>query len=468
MEAYMANSFLPAEMADVRPELKSVVEEVERAVSYGSVLLSEREGSSITIDDRDEGVAQEIPTAGTVLTAFDGDALHERAIGGFDIRDIHRSASDLIMGKTFQSGVVDAGPMREGDFVTEMEVRPESLTLLEKKERIRDLHQRLRGMDDRLVNVRLSYLERNEFSVFVNRTANLAQRVQRIRVFIILVVADSEGNRRYDVTTRSGTGGWELLSFSDEDLDVMVEDALSLLHAERVEPGEYTVVTSPGVTGTIVHESFGHGVETDMFLKGRAKAAEYIGKQVGSPLVTIVDDPSLDAEYGSYSFDDEGWLSGPTAIVQDGVFRRGISDMYSAYKLGIPRSANGRRQDYTRKTYARMSNTFVERGETPVNGLFSQVDYGIYLEKWQSGMEDPLGWGIQVICRMAKEIKDGKLTGRVFSPVGMSGYVPEVLRSIQAVGDDLILDGGTCGKGHKEEILVGAGGPHLLMKARLG
>ena len=30
--------------------------------------------------------------------------------------------------------------------------------------------------------------------------------------------------------------------------------------------------------------------------------------------------------------------------------------------LDIPRSANGRRQDYSRKAYARMSNTYVENG----------------------------------------------------------------------------------------------------------
>ena len=68
--------------------------------------------------------------------------------------------------------------------------------------------------------------------------------------------------------------------------------AVELLTAERIEPGEYTVISSPWVTGTLVHESFGHGVETDMFLKERAKAAQYIDKVVGSPLVNIWDDPS--------------------------------------------------------------------------------------------------------------------------------------------------------------------------------
>jgi TldD protein len=455
-------------MATLRPGLKDIVATVEKAVPYAAVLLSAKEGLNILIEDQDEQVSQAPPTAGTVVTAFDGNSLHERAVGSFDVDEVLQEAKRLVAQETFAASRVDKGQERRGEFLTEMEIPPESLTLQEKTERIRDLHGRIRSLDQRLINVRLDYLERNEFSVFVSETADLAQRVQRIRLYVLLVVADDEGNRRYDLTTKAGTGGWELLAFSDEELDKLVEDVLSLLDAERIEPGEYTVVTSPGVTGTIVHESFGHGVETDMFLKGRAQAAAYVGKAIGSPLVNVVDDPSLTSEFGSYAFDDEGWLAGPTTVVRNGVFQRGISDMYSAHALGIPRSANGRRQDYSRKTYARMSNTFFEAGNTPVEDIFFQVDDGVYLEKWQSGMEDPLGWGIQVICRMAKEIKKGRLTGRVFSPVGMSGYVPDVLQSIRAVGDDFVIDGGTCGKGHKEHVLVGSGGPHLLMKARLG
>ena len=150
------------------------------------------------------------------------------------------------------------------------------------------------------------------------------------------------------------------------------------------------------------------------------------------------------------------------------MFKRGITDLYSATALGIPRSANGRRQDYSRKAYARMSNTFHARGTTPVAELFEQVENGIYLEKWNSGMEDPQGWGIQVTCHYGHEIKGGKITGRMFAPIGITGYVPEMLNSITAVGDDFDLDGGGCGKGHKEFIPVSSGGPHLLLRVRLG
>lgn len=40
-----------------------------------------------------------------------------------------------------------------------------------------------------------------------------------------------------------------------------------LATSEPITPGEYDCICAPDVTGMIVHEAFGHGVEMDMFVK---------------------------------------------------------------------------------------------------------------------------------------------------------------------------------------------------------
>jgi TldD protein len=459
---------LPGAMADLRLRLPGMIEAMQDRLATASALLSRRQGLQINLDDREESIREAAPSAGTVVRAFDGVTIHERAVGGFQPGDVEKAARQLGQQARPKAGFPPApqAALRQ-DFATPMSVPPESLSAQEKLARCRDLHRRLRGLDPRIVNVRINYSEENEFSVFCARQTDLAQRVQRLNIFVLVFVSDGE-SMRYNYLSKGGTGGWELLAFSDEELRSLVDSALALLTAGRIEPGEYTIVAAPGVAGTLAHESFGHGVETDMFVKERARAAGYVGRQVGSPLVNILDDPSLPGAYGSYFFDDEGWLAGPTHIVRDGIFQRGLSDQYSAAMLGIPRSANGRRQDFTRKAYARMSNTFFAPGTTPLDSLFAQVENGIYLEQWSSGMEDPQGWGIQITCHYGREIRGGKLTDRMFAPVGVTGYVPDVLASIRAVGQDFAMDTGGCGKGHKEFVSVSSGGPHLLMRARLG
>jgi TldD protein len=456
---------LPPAMSALRGELGKIVASVEQRAPYGAVLLKARQGLRISVDDRQEQVTQQAPSAGTVITAFDGETVYERAISGFDPKAVATGARELVQNNAFKrSRDVDPGPARGGDFSTET---ADALSIEQKLAFCREMRQHLRGMDSRIVNARVTYTENGELSVFGSRTADLAQKVQRITLQALVLVAGENGVR-YNWRTKCGTDGLDSLYFGEDELQTIVDAGLALVTAERIEPGEYTVITAPGVTGTICHESFGHGVETDMFLKQRAKAAHYIDRSIGSSLVDIWDDPSYPGGYGSYFFDDEGMLSKPAQIVDEGIFLRGISDLYSATALGVERTANGRRQDFSRKAYARMSNTFFASGATPVEDLFAQVDDGIYLERWSSGMEDPQGWGIQVTCHYGREIKNGKVTDRMFAPIGISGYVPDVLQSISAVGNDWGLDGGTCGKGHKEYISAADGGPHLLMKARLG
>ena len=86
-----------------------------------------------------------------------------------------------------------------------------------------------------------------------------------------------------------------------------------------------------------------------------------------------------------------------------------------------------------------------------------------------SGMEDPKNWGIQCMILSAREIKNGKLTDNFYSPIVLTGYVPDVLKNISMISKNVELTGsGACGKGYKEFVKVSAGGPYIKTKARLG
>ena len=134
-------------------------------------------------------------------------------------------------------------------------------------------------------------------------------------------------------------------------------------------------------------------------------------------------------------------------------------------------TGNGRRESYERKVYTRMTNTYFEgakEGVTPED-MIASVKYGFLLESPSSGMEDPKNWGIQCMVTRAREIKDGKLTGKVFSPIVLTGYVPDLLKSVSMMSSSLVTCGsGFCGKGYKEWVKVSDGGPYMKARIRLG
>lgn len=267
----------------------------------------------------------------------------------------------------------------------------------------------------------------------------------------------------------SKLGGAELLSEMEDHVEECVNTTLDLLGSEPMIPGEYDCICSPEVTGMIAHEAFGHGVEMDMFVKKRALAEQYIGECVASELVTMHDGAASLPETATYFFDDEGTMAHDTIVIEKGILKRGISDLQSALALNTDPTGNGRRESYQRKAYTRMTNTWFEGGNSTKEEMISSVAYGFLLENPSSGMEDPKNWGIQCMVNIAREIKDGKLTGRIFSPIVLTGYVPDLLKSISMVSGGVELSGtGFCGKGYKEWVKVSDGGPYIKARIRLG
>ena len=155
--------------------------------------------------------------------------------------------------------------------------------------------------------------------------------------------------------------------------------------------------------------------------------------------------------------------------IENGILKTGICDALSALRLGVKPTGNGKRENYAHKVYTRMTNTVFDSGENSLEEMIASVRYGYLLEGMESGMEDPKHWGIQCIIKMGREIRDGKLTGKIVAPIIMTGYVPELLGNISMRSSDREIFGtGGCGKGHKEWVKVSDGGPYLKTKARLG
>jgi TldD protein len=183
----------------------------------------------------------------------------------------------------------------------------------------------------------------------------------------------------------------------------------------------------------------------------------------------MYDSPALPGQAASFFFDHEGKLAEETKIIEQGILQRPLTDFQAALRLGLPRSANGRRESYTRKIYTRMTNTYFGPGSSSFEDMLGDIEFGYFLDHPSNGMEDPIGWGIQLEGLYAEEINQGQLTGKVFSPVIVTGYVPDLLHAITMVGPEVEISGlGMCGKGHKEWVKVSDGGPYLRLQARLG
>src|SRR5512143_699728 len=457
-------------------ELKGILRELfadmERTVPYAAALAMETLGERVVVMTRESRVEPLDPSRGVVFTVSTGRELIEYSTGDLTADSLRRAARELVKSAEF-AGMggdvsIDPGPALEKDFIVAEKIPNGDVPLSDKVARCSEYMERLQKMDGRIVNAVSMYAYTRNRELFVNRNKTLFQDVKRGQAVIQAVMRDGDDNAQLHEGD-SHQGAYENSEIALGKFDRLVHACGRILGAPRLTPGYYDCIFSPEFAGITAHECFGHGTETDMFLKGRSRAQEYMDKRVGSELVNMFDSPAEEGEAASFFFDHEGQLASRTQIIKDGILVSGITDLYSATRLGIPRTANGRRESYERKAYARMTTTFFGPGKDKYEDMLASIESGYLLTRPSNGMEDPKGWGIQLEGYLAEEIKGGKLTGKVYTPVIVTGYLPDMLNSISMVGEGYSIFGlGYCGKGHKEWVKVTDGGPYLKLKARLG
>ena len=351
--------------------------------------------------------------------------------------------------------------------ITEVENLPEQdnpekiITTLQK------IHDEVKSKYEKIVqlSLRLNITQVNK--IFLSKNKDLYQSYAYSTGFAMAAATDGN-NTKLDFISSSGLCGSELISEFEKAAEDACRRTEELLTADRVVPGEYDIICDPDFTGLIAHEAFGHGAEMDMYVKERAKGKEYQDKRVASDKIIMHDGATAFDEVSSYLFDDEGNLGRDTVIIDKGILRHGMCDELSAILLGQESTGNGKRESFKRKVYTRMTNTFFEAGEDSVEDMIKSVDKGYLLEGFSSGMEDPKNWGIQCVAMKGREIIDGKLTGKIVSPVYLTGYVPDLLQSITQVSNGLVLSGGGyCGKGWKEWVKTSTGGSYIKAKGIL-
>ncbi|MBE5860181.1 MAG: TldD/PmbA family protein [Butyrivibrio sp.] len=465
----------------IAPSLKQIIDILSDHYDYVSILASDSKGFSIQASQRNKIITGENMTTerGCVVRVYKDGLYSEYSFNG-SCGDAGKIAQKLIgilddqidLIKKTETKIFDTAKLEDEKYTlfTEMEtdILPEDVDLGELMVKLQGFSDKAMTLSDSMIDCHAAAKSTHVCKMFLTKNRDMRQSYVYTEGSILAIGARN-GKNTMTIEGVSDRNGVTILDGLEKKVEAAVKAVDDMLGASHVIPGEYEIITSPEVTGLIAHEAFGHGVEMDMFVKKRALGAEYIGKRVGSDLVSMHEGANCVVDVASYAFDDEGTLAGDVTEIDHGILRTGVCDALSALRLGTKPTGNGKRENFEHKVYTRMTNTIFDSGTDTKEDMIASVKKGYFLEGMFSGMEDPKHWGIQCIIARGYEIIDGKFTGNVVAPVVMTGYVPDLLGSISMVSTDRESFGnGGCGKGHKEWVKVSDGGPYLKAVARLG
>jgi len=322
---------------------------------------------------------------------------------------------------------------------------------------------------DEVANTNASYSD-SDWTFELANTWGACLQWREVRVRIAAQSVAGEGDRReaaYDF--RDGTTGWELVKALDlaEFGRGVARDAVEMLSAAKPPSGLMTVVTDPGVSGLLAHEVMGHASEGDEIVKKRSFLTDQVGKKVGSPLVSMYDDGTYPGAHGSIPFDAEGTPAHKTTVIDRGIYRGFLHSLETSGMLKARPTGNGRAQDFGRRVWVRMTNTYFGAGRDKKDEILEETKSGVLTRKWISGMEDPVGGSFQAVTQSGFRIRKGEVGERVRG-MTLTGNALSILKSVDRVSKEISLDGGSCGKGEEDYVPVAAGGPYMRCKIVVG
>ena len=355
---------------------------------------------------------------------------------------------------------------------------PRNIPLAEKKSLCDHYTKILRSLDKRITTTSVRYGDSAQRIILATSEGTL---IEQSWVDMEMRFAATARNGETVQTGRETTGSrkaYEDLLGLDEQVRSAAQRAVDALSLPPVKGNIYTVVIDPILTGLFVHEAFGHLSEADMAYENPdLLEVMTIGRRFGPKELQIFDGaapiPTFDNEgaqegtlegwhRGSYFYDDEGTPATTTQLIKDGILVGRLHSRETAGKLGEVPTGNARCLDYHYSPIVRMTNTWIERGKTPAQDLFTDIKEGVYAKNWLGGMTN--GEMFTFTAGEAWMIRNGQIAEQV-RDVTLSGNVFTTLADIEAIGDDFYWDeSGGCGKGGQSGLPVGCAGPSLCIR----
>ncbi len=453
---------MPTVLADAKNLLSDLINRYRSRVDYLAIRLEDSEGTSIVLQgNKVETLSEGLSIGGQVRACYKG------GWGFASFNELstlkERVEEAIAAARIVGDEETILAPIKVVQTVCQLPLigtDPRQLPLQKKKELCDRYNEILKSFDPRITTTSVRYGDSIQRVLLATSEGTL---IDQSWVDLEMRFAATARNGEIVQTGRETTGSrkaYEDLTSLEEQVQSAAQRAVDALSLPPVKGGNYTVVIDPLLTGLFVHEAFGHLSEADMAYENPdLLEVMSIGRQFGPEELQIFDGAAPEGHRGSYLYDDEGTPATTTQLIKDGILVGRLHSRETAGKLGETATGNARCLNYHFPPIVRMTNTWIERGKTPVEDLFKDIKEGVYARNWLGGMTN--GEMFTFSAGEAWMIRDGKIAEPV-RDVTLSGNVFTTLADIEAIGNDFYWDeSGGCGKAGQSGLPVGCGGPSL-------
>lgn len=226
------------------------------------------------------------------------------------------------------------------------------------------------------------------------------------------------------------------------DTDALVSKAVGgakeKLGGESAPTGQYPVVFDPDAMSSLL-QTFCSVFSSEAAQKGLSQFADSEGKQVASPVVTLVDDPFHKDNPEPINFDAEGSPTHCKKVIENGKLNTLLYNLKTAAVAGKKTTGNASKAGYDASVAVRPFTMYLAGGELTEEQLLEKAGNGVYINSLgglHAGANPISGdFSLQSAGFM---IRDGKKAEHVKS-FTVAGNFYTLLENIVALADNCQL-----------------------------
>ena len=233
----------------------------------------------------------------------------------------------------------------------------------------KDLEKYAKEVDERVFNVPYAvYADGKSYSRIANCKGLDKEDTQNYAYAYVAALSAEDDDKRMgmDFLITRDFGEFDPKKMAEEG----VKKSTDLLNGKPAESGKYAVVFNNEMMATML-ATFSGIFNAKSVQEGRSLLKDKIGQKIANEKVTIVDDGLHPDGFSTSAFDSEGYPTGKTVLIENGVLKSYLHNTITARKDGVNSTGNGSR-GYKGTLGINTSNFLIEAGDHKETDLFAK------------------------------------------------------------------------------------------------
>lgn len=325
-------------------------------------------------------------------------------------------------------GAGDAGALRLYD------ERIESLPLEERIDMARACEEAALAHDARVTNSEGASLSTHTGEAALANSAGFAASYPASSISLAAeVMADDADGKKRNAFWYSAERSLGALMDPERLGRIAAQRAVDQLGARKIETTRAPVIFEPMMAARLAADAARCASGAALY-RGATFLAGREGEAIGSPLVTLIDDPLAPARLGSRPFDGEGVPARRNVLFREGRFEGFLFDCYTARRAGT-RTTGAAQRDPAAAPEPGPANLVLEAGTTPAADIVADTRAGLLVTALMGfGFNPTTGDYSRGVAGFW--IENGAVAWPV-AEANVSGNLADMLARVDAVGDDL-------------------------------